>query len=264
MKYGCIEEVALIRDIYMKNFLLEDIKTSIIAKDIIYTYSIKNSFLYNQTLSFLSSIPSFISLREFNRNLIDAWIEVSLITSIDYINYSLNSKLVKSMHSYDLKLDKEITSKVKYYFADTWLRNSIHGSDLSDDILLENLVYNELDKKGYTLHGWINGRFSFSFIGTPGTNMEDKDLYLHISKHSDKNEIQKEARKLAKAGTYVKPIKIDTNILWEAPLWKNAIEKPSMKNIKRILLVKDLDKVNMRKREIDWVQVVDLYDYLAN
>ena len=267
LSYGCIEEVNKTEDIYMKKFLLESIKTSIISKDIIYAYSIKNSFLYNQTLSFLSSMDSYISLREFNRRLSWADIDISLITSIDYINFTLNSKLVRRIYRYDLKLRKEITSKAKYYFADTGIRNAVHGVELGNDTLMENLVYNELVKKGYSVQGWIYGRFEFDFLCTPTWKMKDQDLYLHISKETDRNEIQKQARKLWKAWFETKPeiIDLDTEIFDEAPVGngkEKEIESP--RNVRKVLLVKDLDQVNIRKLNIAWVEIVDLYEFLKS
>ncbi len=266
LKYGCIEEIFLIKDTYMKGFTLENIKSNIIAKDIIYAYSIKNSFLYHQTLSFLSSIQWFISLREFGRRLEWNDISISLITAIDYINFTLNSKLVKRLYRYDLKLWKEITSKAKYYFADTGIRNTVHGTWLSDDILTENLIYNELEKRWYSIQWWLYGRFEFDFLATPWQGMKDEDLYLHISKESDKNEIQKQARKLWKAKREIKntPIEIDTDIFNQAPIGHGK-EKvlDASRNARKILLVKNLGQVNMRKMNIAWVEVMDLYEFIA-
>ena len=266
ISHWCIQEVHRADDIYMRNFLLETIKTSIISKDIIYAYSIKNSFLYNQTLSFLSSIDSYISLREFNRRLAWADIDISLITSIDYVNFTLNSKLVRRIYRYDLKLRKEITSKAKYYFTDTGIRNAVHGVTLDDGILIENLIHNELVKKWYIVQGGIYGRFEFDFLCTPTWIMKDQDLYLHISKESDRNEIQKQARKLWKAELEIKsdPTETDTDIFSQAPVW-NGREKilESPRSVRKVLLVKDLDKVNIRKLNIAWVEIVDLYEFIG-
>jgi len=264
MQYGSIEEVALLKDSYLRGFILENIKTSIIAKDIVYAYSIKNSFLYNQTLSFLSSIDEFISLREFNRRLEEASIDISLITTIDYINFTLNSKLVKRMYRYDLKLRKEITSKAKYYFSDTGLRNAIHGSSLNSKILIENLIYNEITKKGYSIQWWIYGRFEFDFLATPWAWMKDEDLYIHISKESDKNEIQKEARKLAKAIPEQKKIKTDIDIFSEAPIGHGEVEKEVPRDIRKILLVKNLSDISIRKKNISWVEIIDLDEFITS
>lgn len=265
-QYGCIDEIALLDDRYMKDFILENIKTSIIAKDIIYAYSIKNSFLYNQTLSFLSSIESFVSLREFNRRLEGNNIDISLITSIDYINFTLNSKLVRRMYRYDLKLRKEITSKAKYYFADTGLRNTVCGKQLDSDTLMENMIYNELYKKGYSLQGWIYGRFEFSFIATAWEWQVDKDIYLHISKETDKNEIQKQARKLWKAEQEKKqkPVEVDTDIFNQAPVGHGEDKLlEASRDIRKVLLVKNLADINIRKLNIAWVEIIDLHEFIA-
>jgi predicted AAA+ superfamily ATPase len=45
-------------------------------------------------------------------------IKISLVTLIEYIDFLLNSKLIKRVYNYDFKKQKTIKTKAKYYFSD--------------------------------------------------------------------------------------------------------------------------------------------------
>jgi predicted AAA+ superfamily ATPase len=68
-------------------------------------------------LSFLSKNNIFLSLRELQKKL-DVNKSISLKTTMDYIDFSIQSKIIRKMYKYDLKLNKYISSRVKYYFTD--------------------------------------------------------------------------------------------------------------------------------------------------
>jgi predicted AAA+ superfamily ATPase len=78
---------------------------------------VKSIELYNYTLTFLSKNNFFLSLRDIHKNL-DKINKISLKTTIDYIDFSIQSKIIKRCYKYDIKNKKEITSKAKYYFTD--------------------------------------------------------------------------------------------------------------------------------------------------
>jgi predicted AAA+ superfamily ATPase len=73
--------------------------------------------LYNFTISYIANNNIFLSLRELQKNL-DNTNNISLKTTIDYIDFSIQAKILKRVYKYDLKTNKQITSKAKYYFTD--------------------------------------------------------------------------------------------------------------------------------------------------
>ena len=62
--------------------------------------------------------PGYYSLREIHRSLAQHGIDVSLITMIDYINASLNTKFLSKCERYDVKNNNTINSKAQYFFGD--------------------------------------------------------------------------------------------------------------------------------------------------
>lgn len=230
LKYWQFEKISIIKNEYFKNFYLENIKDSIISNDIIYTYSIKNYYQYYSTISYIAWINKFISLRELHRNLKKNNISISLITLIDYINSSINSKLIRRIYTFDLKQEKEITWKAKYFFTDLWIRNSIYWEKLNKDLLIDNLVFIELIKNWYEVNSWLNWKFEFSFIATKN----NKSIYIHITKEEEENEIRKEVKKLFK-------------------IWNNN---------EKYLIIDNLEDYNLKKINLDWVIIKNLSNFL--
>jgi len=72
--------------------------------------------------------------------------QITLKTTIDYIDFSIRAKIIKPIYRYDLKKQKVISSRAKYYFTDTGIRNSISQYTLSQKILKENFLFQELSQ----------------------------------------------------------------------------------------------------------------------
>lgn len=228
-KYGCMNEVVSLNNNYYKEKFLNLIIKDYILSEIVQNYWVKNNILYNFTITFLSKINTFHSLREIQK-LIDLHSSISLKTTIDYIDFSLETKLLKRCYKYDIKLQKEITSKAKYYFIDNWVRNSLNWNSLDIQILKENTLYWELLKKWYKVYSGISGRFEWTFLWI---KWESK-IYIHLSEQSNKEEIKKEINKL--------------NKIWD--------------DFHKFLVVENLESLWFRKKQHDTVELLSYTDLL--
>ena len=179
--------------IFMQERILTLLKNDIILKDIFINFWIKNVNLYNYTLSYLAKNNIFTSLRELQKNL-NLYDKISIKTTIDYIDYSLQAKIIKRIYNYDIKTEKIISSQAKYYFTDLWIRNSLTNFEFNNTILIENFIFLELQKKWYKIYAWKNWNFEFSFIA----EINGSKIYIHISRETIKDEIKKERKKLNK------------------------------------------------------------------
>ena len=219
--------VRMIPENSYKDFLLSTIKNDILLTDIVESYNIKNVSLYNNIIWFLSENQSYSSIREIHRNLWENQIDISHLTLIDYLSSATNTKLLSKCYRYDMKTWKEISSKVLYYFWDVWIRKSYR---VTQNNFYQNLLYLELLQKWYIVHWWINWKFIFDFYAQNWNN----DFCIHIESSSDKFEIRKTARKLAK------------------------IDSPALKYV----IVENKDNIEwMRKFEEQWVKIVELYEF---
>ncbi len=215
-----------------KDIFLKNLANSVILNDLILGFFVKNINLLNYTITLLSNNNNSVSLRELHKIVKSFNIDISLITLIDYINYLLSSKMIYRSYTFDLKLNKEITSKAKYYFSDNWLRNSFYNFELNEDILIENLLFVYLKSNWYEVFNWKNWTFNFSFYSIK----DNKKTYIHISKKSDKNELKKEIRRLLK-------------IPWE---WERYL----------IINNKQIEDLKIKKFEYESVKIVTLEQLL--
>lgn len=230
LKYGNIEEVQLVRDLYFKDFLLTSITEHIISQDAIHTYDIKSKTLYQSVLAYLAKINNNISLRELQRELESEGISIALMTLSDYIDAGIRSKILKKVTKYDIKAQKEIPTKVTYYFGDTGIRNSLLGNIYNHELATKNVLQNELEKKRYTVYSGVNGRFEMTFRAVKWRS----HISIHYHWSPDKNELKKNARKLSKLHD----------------------------DSKKFLVVKDKSMYNLRKQLIDDVMIVELHEII--
>ncbi len=212
-----------------KDILLTSLRNDILLTDIIESYNIKNVSLYNNVIWFLSENHDYKSVREIHRNLWENQIEISHLTLIDYLSAAINTRLLSKCYRYDMKAGKVISSKIQYYFWDVWIRKSYTAS--SNYNFNQNLLYLDLLSKWYIIHWWINWKFIFDFY----VQKWESKICLHFESSSDKSEIRKTARKLAK------------------------IDSPALKYV----IVENKEKIQwMRKFEEQWVQIIELYEFI--
>ena len=229
--YWNINIINDIEDIRSKKNILKILTNDIFLNSIFKDFSVKSIDLYIFTITFLAKYNSFNSLREIQKEL-NQINKISLKTVIDYIDFSIQAKIIKKCYKYDLKNSKIINSKIKYYFNDNWIRNSLANFNLKNKILIENLIFNILDFNNYDIYSGLNWKFEFSFYWEKA----DENIFIHISESKNKDELKKEINKLNK-------IKI---------------------NWVKYLLVKDLKKLKIKKIKYDSVIILEINNFLIN
>ncbi len=234
------EEINELENINSKKKYIKLLTSDIFLNDIFKEFNIKNIDLYNFVISYLAKNNSFTSLRELHKNL-NSINKISLKTVIDYIDFSIKAKIIKRVYKIDLKTNKKITTKAKYYFTDNWIRNKLANFDVNKNILLENLIFSILEYNNYTIYSWLNWKFEFSFYARPHpwipSPLGEKEaaIYVHISRQTKREEIKKEVKKLLK-------------------VWKEW---------KKYLLVDSIRKLGIKKRKYDSVEIVKVSDFLV-
>ncbi|MCP4524010.1 MAG: ATP-binding protein [Candidatus Gracilibacteria bacterium] len=191
--YGLLPEILLIQHKHFKKKFLDLIVNDIFTKEIFLNLGVKSIDLYKFTISYMSKSDLSLSLRELHKGL-SLIKQITLKTTIDYVDFSIQVKILKPVYRYDYKKDKIISSRVKYYFTDTGIRNSISQYTLSEAILKENLLFQELSYNGYTIYSGMNGTFDFTFL----VEKNSIKTIFHYSKQTDKTELKKEINKLNK------------------------------------------------------------------
>jgi len=252
--FGDNENIILLNNKALKINLLESQKNQILLNDLIKNYSIKNYNLLSYTITFLSFLNKKISLREIHRELKEN-IKISLVTLIEYIDFLVNSKLVKKIYSYDFKKQKTIKSKAFYYFSDLWIRNNLNYFSTKKSTAIKNLIFNELDKQWFKTKSGINWKFEFDFYAKKKEFLEEKNtkkinkLYIHLSEANDKKELKKEINKLNKVPYYPTLSKSGENI---------------DETISRYLIVENIKEFWIKKLQYNEVKIIELEEFLIN
>jgi predicted AAA+ superfamily ATPase len=193
ISHGTLAEISSLNHDYFSEQFLDLTVNEMYIKEIFVTFWVKDIELYKFTMTYLAKIYNCLSLRELQKWLIQIQ-QITLKTTIDYINFSIRAKIIKPIARYDFKKEKIISSRIKYYFTDTWIRNSISKYSLNTIQLKENLLFQELEYRWYNIYSGLNGTFDFSFY----CQKWDNNLCIHYSQVNEKNELKKEINKLNK------------------------------------------------------------------
>ncbi len=123
-------------------------------RDIIERYHIeKDDVLETITNILSSSIGSLTNPKRLAETIISkGYKQINRITVNSYVNYLLDAFIIDKAERYDIKGNSYINTPSKYFFTDLGLRNArLNFRDLAKDHLMENLIYNELVSRGYSV-----------------------------------------------------------------------------------------------------------------
>lgn len=169
---------------------------------------------------------------------------ISLNTIRQYISHLEDAFIISEASRYDVKGRKYIGTPLKYYFEDVGLRNARLGfRQYEETHLMENIIYNELRARGYSVD-----------VGVVPVKVRSKD-----GKAESK---QLEIDFIAVMGSKRYYIQSAFSI---PDREKEDQEKSSLRSVddffKKIVIVKDVVKVT---RDEKGITTISLYDFLLN
>lgn len=154
MLYGGIPLVVLRDGTGDKATALQNLFNEIYIRDITKRNRIKNIGELEDLLNILSSAIGSLTNPEKLKNTFKT-VKKSKITSATikkYLDYFEDSFLIESAQRYDIKGKAYIETPKKYYFSDLGLRNArINFRQLEQTHSMENVIYNELRMRGYSV-----------------------------------------------------------------------------------------------------------------
>ncbi|MFH1160984.1 MAG: ATP-binding protein [bacterium] len=164
-------------DIPVRQFL-ESIYNTILLKDIVIRYGIRDVYMLEKIVEYLISNCGNIT----SANKISAFVKsqhktISVDTVQNYINYTRSALLTHQIKRYNLKGKRILESLEKYYTCDTGLNFAVKG--YSPDALpgnLENIVLLELLSRGYIVYLGKWNTHEIDFIAEKGT----EKIYLQV------------------------------------------------------------------------------------
>lgn len=181
----------------IQNRYIQDVYNTIVEKDIRQRYNIQNMRSFDNLSKYLMGnignavSPNSISkaMKQDNQNIHHNTVE-------KYIEYLVNSYVFYQVNRFDIKGKQQLATKEKYYLVDIGFRNLKLGKFHYQDVghILENIVYLELNRRGYQI--WIGkiGEYEVDFIVR---NMLNKFEYYQVTwSISDPRTAEREIRPL--------------------------------------------------------------------
>ncbi len=173
---------------FLKNLKLEDeivygylqsIYNTIILKDIVERYKIRNFFLLQNLIRYLSdNFGTILSAKKISDYLKSQKLNFSVKVILQYLSYLQNAFFISKVNRYDIQGKKIFEIGDKFYFEDIGIRNSIIRYKIRDiSKILENLIYNHLCFLDYEIFVGVNKTTEIDFIAIK----EDKKLYIQVA-----------------------------------------------------------------------------------
>lgn len=179
VKWGGLPQVFMQVDDMSKKTYLNDVYNSIIVKDIVTRFNVKDVDLLNRIITYILTTPA----NTFSAESLSKYFEsisrsVSLETIYNYIDYITRAMLIEKSSRYDIRGKRILTGKYKYYLTDLGFTNILsEGKKEQLGAYLENIVYNELINRGYTVYIGTNDASEVDFIAT---RFQEK-IYIQVA-----------------------------------------------------------------------------------
>jgi hypothetical protein len=133
---------------------LQSIYNTIILKDVVDRFKIRNVNFLNRLLEYLAdNIGSLVSANRISDFLKSQKIKTTPNIVLNYLSYLSSSFIIHEVQRADIKGKKIFEINEKYYWEDLGLRNSVVGYKATEiGQMLENLVFSHLSRLGFVIH----------------------------------------------------------------------------------------------------------------
>ena len=154
-----------------------DVFNSVQLKDIIKRNNVRDVDLLERIMAYImANVGATFSASSLSKFLKNEHRNVAPETILNYIKYCSDAYLFYQVKRQDLKGKQIISTNEKYYIADHGIREAVYGGNMRDiNLILENIVYMEALRRGYTVT-----------VGKAG----DKEIDFVCEKQGDKIYIQ--------------------------------------------------------------------------
>ena len=210
---------------------LNDLKEVVLKKDVINHNNIKDVVFLDNLIKYMASIIGNLttpnSIAEFMKK---NGSKISNETVDSYLKMLENAYFIYRVPRYELKGKQLLKTQGKYYFVDNGLKNMIDGiSSYDTGSSYENLIYIELLRRGYEVYVGQYNDIEIDFIAIKPSER----IYYQVSRSIMDEKVEEREKK---------------SLL--------AIND----NYKKVILTMD----NVKNKQIDGIEVINIIDFLSN
>ena len=164
---------------------LKDVFDTIILRDVISRFNLKNIPLFNLMLEYIIDTTG----REFSAENIYKYLktngnETSTKTIYEYLDALCKSFIITKVYRKDVHGKLIFKTLNKYYMVDLGITTILHSSDIPNAFSLENIVYNDLIVKGYDVFIGKTKKGEIDFIASKF----DEIKYIQVAAYLSNDE----------------------------------------------------------------------------
>lgn len=158
---------------------LVDLFNSVQLKDIVRRNKIRDVDLLERILSYvMSNVGTTFSAVSLSKFLKSENRTVAPETVLNYLRYCCDAYLFYQVKRQDLQGKQILSTNEKYYIADHGIREAVLGGNMRDiNLILENIVFLELLRRGYQVTVGKAGAKEVDFIG----EQHGEKLYIQVT-----------------------------------------------------------------------------------
>ena len=192
---------------------INSIFNTILLKDIVARYSIRDISLLEKITAFVfDNCGSITSSKKIADYLKSQHIKTGVDTVQNYISYLRDAHLIYKTGRFDLKGKRHLELHEKYYTSDVGIRHSVLGYKKNDIAgLLENIVYLELLRRGFTVSAGKFDDLEVDFVAS----RNDEIIYLQVTYLLASKEVEdREFKPLEKINDNYPKIVLSMDAIW--------------------------------------------------
>lgn len=145
---------------------LTDLFNSVMLKDIVKRNKVRDVDLLERILAFVTAnVGTTFSATSLSKFLKSEHRTVAPETILNYIKYCCDAYLFYQVKRQDLQGKQLLATNEKYYIADHGIREAVFGGNMRDiNLILENIVFMELLRRGYSVTVGKTGKKEVDFV----------------------------------------------------------------------------------------------------
>lgn len=179
LKFGALPGLHEIRaSSEAKYQYLSDIFNSVLLKDVISRYNVRDTELLKRIVLFLmGNIGSLLSAKKISEFLKSQGRKLSTETVYNYLDFLESALIIERVKRFDIKGKKFLETQEKIFPMDVGIRNALLGyrpNDISS--LLENAVFLRLRQSGFSVYVGKQGDSEVDFVAIHG----DQRVYIQV------------------------------------------------------------------------------------
>ena len=158
---------------------LTDVYNSVVLNDVVKRNKIRDVDLLTRIVTYVvGNIGTTFAATSIAKFLKSERRTVATDTVLNYIQYCISAYLFYQVKRQGIQGKQILSTNEKYYMADHGLREAVLGGNMRDiNLVLENIVYMESLRRGYTITVGKSGTKEIDFI----CQKQDQKVYIQVT-----------------------------------------------------------------------------------